>query len=390
MNALVPPWPDRLLAAVSGVVMVFFALASVTQPPVPSDLAAALTLVGLVAAHGVLAVRSTHPPIAVAVSAVGCAVAAGCGFEAPVVALPLALYSAAVVATERSWPVWSAVGAAGLVTVARFIGSRGDGGNLALRDAALVLAALALGAWARAHRRAGRQAVELESAVRIAEQRLALSRELHDLAAGALTAAAVQAGAAAHLSATAPETAREMVAEVAEQSRAAMSRLRTMAAALRAGDLPAPQPVAETVDGLVDLYRRAGLAVHGSWAPAAGEQPAAVLVRLVVQEALTNVLSHAGSVDVDLSVTEQAGAWEVWISNAAGNRAGAGEGGHRGGLGLMGLRERVAAAGGTLTYGHVEDRFEVRATIPAVVSAVASAAVPDAVPDVVPDGEPRR
>jgi hypothetical protein len=78
------------------------------------------------------------------------------------------------------------------------------GGDLAVRDGALVLAALAPGAWARAHRRAGRQAVELDAAVRIAEQRLALSRELHELAAGALTAAAVQAGTAAHLSATAP------------------------------------------------------------------------------------------------------------------------------------------------------------------------------------------
>jgi signal transduction histidine kinase len=233
-----------------------------------------------------------------------------------------------------------------------------------VRDGALVLAALALGAWARAHRRAGRQAVELDAAVRIAEQRLALSRELHELAAGALTAAAVQAGTAAHLSATAPDAARAMIADVAEQSRTAMSQLRTLAAALRSGDLPAPQPVAETVDGLVDLYTRAGLSVHGEWVSAAGPQPAAVAVRLVVQEALTNALRHAPSVSVDLSVTEQDGAWAVRVSNPAPPHADPGQAGRRSGLGLVGLRERVTATGGTLAYGHEGDRFELTAVVP--------------------------
>ena len=155
-----------------------------------------------------------------------------------------------------------------------------------------------------------------------------------------------------------------MIADVAEQSRAAMARLRSMAAALRSGDLPAPRPVAETVDGLVGLYTRAGLAVHGSWASAAGSSVDAVTVRLVVQEALTNVLRHAGSVDVDLSVTESDGAWMVRVGNPAPRHEVAGEGEHRGGLGLMGLRERVAAVGGTLTYGLAAGRFELTAVVP--------------------------
>lgn len=361
MNRLVPPWPDRILAAVSGLVMVLFGLAFATQPPVPSDLAAGLTLGGLVVAHGALAVRSTHPPIAVAVATVGGVAAAGAGFAAPVVALPLALYSAAVLAADRHWPVWSAAGAAVLLTVARLVGTRGDDGpDLALRDVALLAAALAVGAWARAQRRAGRQAVELEAAMRSAEQRLALSRELHELAAGALTATAVQAGTAAHLSTTAPEAARAMIAEVADQSRAAMARLRTMAAALRSGDLPTPRPVADSVDDLVDLYRRAGLTVHGSWVSAAGSDPGAVTVRLVVQEALTNVLRHAGPVTAELSVTKQDGAWAVRVSNPAPAQ----QDSQRGGLGLVGLRERVTAAGGTLTYGREGDRFELAALVP--------------------------
>jgi len=356
-------WLDRALAVVSGAVMLVFALAYVTQPPVPGDVAAALTLAGVVVAHAVLAVRSTHPRVAVVVAAVGGAVAATCGFEAPVVALPFALYSLAVTSVDVWWPVGLAAGAVALITIARLVGTRGDGGgNLAVRDAAIVLAAMAVGAWARAHRRAGRQAVELEAAVRIAEERLALSRELHDLAAGALTATAVQAGAAAHLSATAPETARAMIAEVAEQSRAAMSRLRSIAAALRAGDLPSPHPVAPTVDALVELYRRAGLVVHGSWVSAAGDQPGPVAVRLVVQEALTNVLRHVGTVDVDLSVAEADGAWRVRVANPV-REAGA-VADHRGGLGLVGLRERVTAVGGTLAYGRRDGRFELTAVVP--------------------------
>ena len=362
---LVSAWPDRILAATSGAIMVFFALAFVTQPPVPGDAAAAVTLAGLVAAHGVLAVRSSRPRVAVAVAAVGCAAAAAAGFAAPVVALPLALYSYAVTASGLGWVAVAALGSGALVTAAHVTGVRGEtAGDLALRDAALVLAAVALGLWARAHRRAGRQAVELEAAVRIAEQRLALSRELHDLAAGALTATAVQAGTAAHLSTTAPDVARTMIVDVAEQSRAAMSRLRTMAAALRSGDLPAPRPVAETVDGLVDLYTRAGLAVRGSWVGVGGEQAPAIAVRLVVQEALTNALRYGGSVEVDLSIDERDGAWVCNVSNAVPARNGADEAGHRGGLGLVGLRERVTATGGTLTYGHRGDRFELAALVP--------------------------
>jgi signal transduction histidine kinase len=363
VTALASLWLDRALAVVSGAVMVLLALAYVTQPPVPGDGAAAATVAGVVAAHAALAVRSTHPRLAVVVAAVGGAVAAGCGFEAPVVALPFALYSLAVTSVDVAWPLWSTVGSIGLLTIARLVGTGGDGGaNLALRDAALVLAAVAVGAWARAHRRAGRQAVELEAARRIAAERLALSRELHDLAAGALTATAVQAGAAAHLSTTAPETAQAMIAEVAEQSRAAMARLRSLAAALRSGDLPSPHPVAPTVDGLVELYRRAGLGVRGSWVSAAGDEPGPVAVRLVVQEALTNVLRHAGPVDVELAVDEVDGAWRVRVDNPVRERAAVAE--HRGGLGLVGLGERVTAVGGTLEYGRRGDRFEVMAVVP--------------------------
>jgi Signal transduction histidine kinase len=366
VTALPSLWLDRALAVVSGAVMMVFALAYVTQPPVPDDRLAGLTLAGVVVAHAVLAVRSTHPRIAVVVAALGGATAAAAGFEAPVVALPFALYSLVVTAVDVWWPLGLTAGAVGLLTVARLVGTRSDvGGNLAVRDAAIVLAAVAVGAWARAHRRAGRQAVELEAAVRIAEQRLALSRELHDLAAGALTATAVQAGTAAHLSATAPDTARVMIAEVAEQSRAAMARLRSLAAALRSGDLPSPHPVAPTVDALVELYGRAGLAVHGSWVSAAGEQRAPVTVRLVVQEALTNVLRHAGSVDVDLSVEEVDGAWRVRVGNPVREPARhLDSADHRGGLGLVGLGERVTALGGTLTYGRRDGRFELTAVVP--------------------------
>lgn len=300
MNALRPPWPDRILAAVSGVVMLFFALAFVTQPPVPGDLVAALTLIGLAGAHAALAVRGTHPPVAVAVSALGCAVAAACGFEAPVVALPLALYSAAVLAVDLRWPVWSAVGAVALFTVARLTGTRGDDG------------------WRPrgARRRAG---------------------------VGRAGAGCMGAGAPAGW--TAGGRARRGGAD-RRATPGALPR------AARAGRRRAHRGGGAGRDGGPPECHRTG------------PQPAAVAVRLVVQEALTNALRHAPSVSVDLSVTEQDGAWAVRVSNPAPPHADPGQAGRRSGLGLVGLRERVTATGGTLAYGHEGDRFELTAVVP--------------------------
>lgn len=406
---------DGLVAGLSGLAMAVVVAAWVTQPPQPSDVSAATATGALVVGWAALAFRSTWPRAVVAVTAAAAAAAAGAGLTVSFVALPLAVYSLA--STSPAWVSVVAIGGSGtLLAVGHAVGSD-DAGDLWARDVALVLAAVGFGAWAQAHRRAGRRLAEAEVARREAANRLALARELHDLAAGTLTAVAVQAGAAAHLGERHPEAAGRMMGDVAAESRAAMAHLRRVAAALRAGEVPAPQPAAPSVDALVALYRRAGLDVRGSWDPGFGAGAGAgdaghpdregdvdaggaghvdgggaggevgggggdvdradeggsghegggsgVLVRLVLQEALTNVLRHAGRVTVDLWVRHEPGSTVVEVTNPlAGGGAPGARPGDGDGSGLLGLRERVELAGGTLEYGPEGASFRVRATLP--------------------------
>jgi signal transduction histidine kinase len=367
---------DGLVAGASGFVMVIVALAYVTQAPQPSDTSAATTLGAVVVAQALLAFRSTRPRMVVAVAAIAAAVAAGTGFTVPVVALPLAVYSL-VATTNAAWmSVVAIAGSGALLAVGHAMGSD-DAGDLWVRDVALVVGAVAVGAWAQAHRRAGQRLAEADVARREAAHRLMVARELHELAAGTLTAVAVQAGAAAHLGEHRPAAARAMMGDVAAESRVAMAHLRSVAAALRAGEVSVPRPAATSVDALVSLYRRAGLDVRGSWDVGQGDgdgegaedEDGTVLVRLVVQEALTNVLRHAGRVAVDLSVCQRAGATVVEVTNPLPEPPPRGGGGPAGsGFGLVGLGERVEQAGGALEFGPDGGSFRVRAMLPYGVS----------------------
>jgi signal transduction histidine kinase len=365
---------DGLVAGASGFVMVIVALADVTQAPQPSDTSAAITLGAVVVAHALLAFRSTRPRMVMAVAAIAAAVAAGTGFTVPVVALPLAIYSL-VATTNAAWmSVVAIAGSGALLAVGHAVGSD-DAGDLWVRDVALVVGAVAVGAWAQAHRRAGQRLAEADVARREAAHRLMVARELHELASGTLTAVAVQAGAAAHVGEHRPAAARAMMGDVAAESRVAMAHLRSVAAALRAGEVSVPRPAATSVDALVSLYRRAGLDVRGSWkirhgdGEGAEDEDGTVLVRLVVQEALTNILRHAGRVAVDLSVCQQAGATVVEVTNPLPEPPPRGGGGRAGsGFGLVGLGERVEQAGGALEYGPDGGSFRVRAMLPCGVS----------------------
>jgi signal transduction histidine kinase len=195
---------------------------------------------------------------------------------------------------------------------------------------------------------AGQEKAAAERAV--VGERLRLARELHDAVGHSLTVAALQAGAARRLVVTDPARAREV--------------LDTVAAAAREG-----VAVLESTPGTTDLAallqhtRATGLALDADVADAALlAPPQRDVVHRIVQEALTNVLRHAPGARANVVVRRGDRGVEVVVTNSAPTGPGSGTGTERG---LAGIRERVAAQSGQVTFGPcVDGGFAVRAVLP--------------------------
>lgn len=212
---------------------------------------------------------------------------------------------------------------------------------------------------------------EEEAGRRVAEERLRIARDLHDVVAHHIALVNVQAGVAAHVMDKRPDQAKQALAHVREASRSALNELRATVGLLRqSGDPEAPTepaPGLAVLDELVKTVRRAGLPVEV--ACAAGENPplpAAVDLAAyrVIQEALTNVRKHAGpGAKAEVSVVRVGATAEVMVlDNGRGNQGGTADGG---GHGLLGMRERVTALGGTLNAGpRYGGGFRVHAILP--------------------------
>ncbi|MEU4033035.1 sensor histidine kinase [Streptomyces collinus] len=211
---------------------------------------------------------------------------------------------------------------------------------------------------------------EEEARRRVAEERLRIARDLHDVVAHHIALVNVQAGVAAHVMDRRPDQAKEALAHVREASRSALDELRATVGLLRqSGDPEAPTEPASGLSRLEDLagtFRSAGLPVEVARADHGTALPAAVDLAAyrIVQEALTNVRKHAGTdARAEVSVVRVGPHIEVTVlddGTGAGGEPGAG-----GGHGLLGMRERVTALGGTLTTGpRYGGGFRVHAILP--------------------------
>ncbi|MFF2168948.1 sensor histidine kinase [[Kitasatospora] papulosa] len=211
-----------------------------------------------------------------------------------------------------------------------------------------------------------------EARRRVAEERLRIARDLHDVVAHHIALVNVQAGVAAHVMDKRPDQAKEALAHVREASRSALNELRATVGLLRqSGDPEAPTepaPGLAVLDALVDTFRNAGLPVEVACTDPDSPLPAAVDLAAyrIIQEALTNVRKHAGAdAKAEVSVVRVGGTAEITVLDGGGGQdtppAPADGGGH----GLIGMRERVTALGGTLTaaprYG---GGFRVHAILP--------------------------
>ncbi|WP_109781651.1 sensor histidine kinase [Streptomyces sp. CG 926] len=200
------------------------------------------------------------------------------------------------------------------------------------------------------------RAVELERVNRIeaeqaaARERARIAREMHDILSHAVSIMIVQAEAGPVAVRRAPERAEAAFEAIAETGRDAMAQLRAMLGVLRSDEAAprSPQPGIAGLAELVDRVRAGGLRVSYERTGAVRELPAALeaTVHRVVQEALTNVVKHAGAAAADVTLVHGPGTLTVTVTDD-----GRGPGGAPGGHGLIGIRERAAAHGGTAWTG---------------------------------------
>lgn len=209
------------------------------------------------------------------------------------------------------------------------------------------------------------QAQLVESAVE--EERLRIARELHDVVAHHVTAMSVQAAAARRLIERDPDAATASLKQVESSARAAVRDLRSMVLTLRdTDDAPAPEPTLADLAPLVTTARNKGQrATYEEIGTIPELTPAAELALYrAAQEGLTNAAKHAGPhATVHVRMRGLPDAVELEIADDGRGTATTLPGT---GTGLIGMRERITAVGGTLEAGpKPRGGFRIRATIPA-------------------------
>jgi signal transduction histidine kinase len=303
----------------------------------------------------------------------------------PVVFLAaMALYSLAAVSSRRTGMI-----VAGVVAVAVLAASLIGGGDQVVMAAIGGVALVLLGWLAGENTRAGRvyasqqaeRAAEREAAAAaaqaeqvsrvLAEERAQIARDLHDIVAHAMSVIAVRSGVARMVIDSDPQQARDALSIIELTTRRSLQEMRLLVGVLRNPEDHRPEmrpvPDLNDLDRLLADTAAAGVAVD---VDVAGESrpldPAAgVSAYRIVQEALTNVVRHAGPTHAHVVISYLPGEVIIEVTDEGargqGPRPTARAGG---GHGLIGMRERTALFGGELEAGPYGTGFRVTASLP--------------------------
>ncbi|MET7476553.1 sensor histidine kinase [Streptomyces sp. NPDC005648] len=245
-----------------------------------------------------------------------------------------------------------------------------------LTESVILVAAWALGRLARARAAIRDQALERAAALEreqaadaraaVMAERARIARELHDIVAHNVSLMVVQTIAADRVQDRDADKAHELHGAIEETGRATVTELRRLLDVLRteedAGGDPSkepPQPTVDALPALVDSVRAAGLQVDLDISGTPAELPAGshLTVYRVVQEALTNTLKHAGRTRTALTVAWEPERERLTVRLCDDGPPAEGEpvrppvAADGTGHGLLGMRERVGAVGGSLHTG---------------------------------------
>ena len=344
----------------------------------------AFVLVGVAATALAWRRRLPYPVLGVSLACVAAYSALGYVNGTALLDVMVALYTVATVVGSRN-AVY-----AGLATALVLMGATAvnnpfsaDGGGFFLIPAEAA-AAVSLGS-AIGNRRAYLRAVEEraeqaertreeEAARRVDAERLRIARELHDVVAHTLSMINVQAGAAAHVAHDRPEQAVEALENIRVASKEGLREMRSILNVLRQADEleeVQPAPGLAMLDDLVAGAARAGLptTLHVTGVPRRLAPTVDLAAYRIVQESLTNAVRHAGPATATVSLAwDDVGLHLVVRDNGRGAVGGAvgdlaepDAEGH----GLVGMRERAAAVGGSVQAGRATGGgFIVRAHLP--------------------------
>ncbi|MDJ0710623.1 MAG: sensor histidine kinase [Woeseiaceae bacterium] len=207
--------------------------------------------------------------------------------------------------------------------------------------------------------------VEAERAV--AEERTRIARELHDIVAHQVSLMTVQAGAAKTIAGTDPAAAAKAIGSIEVAGRQALDELRHLLGVLRpdaASDEMGPQPGRADLPRLIEEVELAGLEVSLTQDAGQRRLPARIELAIyrIVQEALTNVLKHAGpGTRADVRIRADECTVTIEIKDNGVEVIGSRHSGH----GIAGMRERAYLLGGTLQAGpQTGGGFSVVARLP--------------------------
>jgi signal transduction histidine kinase len=207
---------------------------------------------------------------------------------------------------------------------------------------------------------------EARAAQAVAAERARIARELHDVIAHSLSVIVVQATAERRVLPAGQDSTAETLDSIEQSGRQAMTELRRLLGLLRKGDGElslAPQPGLDGVGDLVAEAREAGVevAVRTDGDLAGIPRGVDLSAYRIVQESLTNVLKHAHARHVDVLLRSRGRCVEIDVTDDGTAAPGPGTGG----LGLIGMRERVAVYGGTVHAGpRQRGGYQVRAVLP--------------------------
>ncbi|MEU8608870.1 histidine kinase [Actinoplanes sp. NPDC048791] len=370
-------WHPLLVDALLAVVLAGFVLKSAVLEP-NSDLTETVTvgdvLVAVVAFLAVLQRRS-RPRAALVIAT--CATVGGItqGVSNPGLVVVLGVITYSIAAHRNRRDGWTcALAAASVVYGAAVVTSAGWRPDV-LAVFAWIFMAAAVGDAARSHRayvaeveaRAHRaeQTREQEAQRRVIDERLRIARELHDVVAHHIAVISVQAGAATHVLERRPDQVGPVLAHIREASDLVLKEISSVVGVLRNSDEQAntePAPGLSRLPDLLGALHAAGFTVRNQLRGDPRELPAMVDLAAyrIVQEALTNAHRYGDGRAVLLVEYAPSGVILEVTNDIRPDRDTGGTG-----YGLLGMRERATAAGGTVTAGPLGDgRFRVHAVLP--------------------------